>query len=301
MCRPSGAVNDRTSCPTVSTVGYDVTSLRDFEPHDDSRRNFLGDRLLAPRNDPSRMKEEFLITLRARKSARPHAIDAQTCRFRGCAHPLDSPLMQRSVAHDPATADISAVELKLRLHQDQVLRLGTRRSDDGRKHLGDGNERNIHGHEVGGLGNLLWPKIARIRLDLRDASVVHQTPRHLLRRHINRINAPRGMLQQAIRKSSGGRAYIEAGFPVRIDSKILERALQLQATAARVFSRSSADFNARVTGDLRAGLIASLAVHADFSSENHGLRLFARFGEAAFDDQQVEPLFCGFGFGWQDD
>jgi len=128
---------------------------------------------------------------------------------------------------------------------------------------------------------------------------LRQTPSHLLRRHIHRINAPRSMLQQTIRKASGGRAYVEADFPDRIDSKIFERALQLQAATARVFSRSSADFNARVTGDLRAGFIASLTVYADFSSENHGLRLFARFGEAAFDNQQVEPLFCGFGFGWQ--
>ena len=31
MCRPSGAVKDRTPYPTVKTVGYVVTSLRDFE------------------------------------------------------------------------------------------------------------------------------------------------------------------------------------------------------------------------------------------------------------------------------
>ena len=33
MCRPFGAVNDHAACPTVSTVGYVVTSLRDFEQH----------------------------------------------------------------------------------------------------------------------------------------------------------------------------------------------------------------------------------------------------------------------------
>jgi hypothetical protein len=52
MCRPVGAVNHYTACPTVSTVGYAVTSLRDFEqhkgrtPHISNGRNFLGDRLL---------------------------------------------------------------------------------------------------------------------------------------------------------------------------------------------------------------------------------------------------------------
>jgi hypothetical protein len=33
MCRPFGAVKDHAACPTVSTVGYVVTSLRDFEQH----------------------------------------------------------------------------------------------------------------------------------------------------------------------------------------------------------------------------------------------------------------------------
>ena len=53
MCRPFGAVMDRTPCPTVSTVGYVVTSLRDFEqhksgtPHSNIGRNFLWDRLFA--------------------------------------------------------------------------------------------------------------------------------------------------------------------------------------------------------------------------------------------------------------
>jgi hypothetical protein len=107
------------------------------------------------------------------------------------------------------------------------------------------------------------------------------------------------MLQQTIGEAACGCANIETDFSARVDAKIFERALQLQAAAARVFSRSSGDFNARVTGDLRAGLIAPLTIHTNFTRQNHGLRLFARFGEAAFDDQQVEPLFCGFGFGWQ--
>ena len=33
LCRPSRAVNARSPSPTVQTVGYGVTSLRDFEQH----------------------------------------------------------------------------------------------------------------------------------------------------------------------------------------------------------------------------------------------------------------------------
>jgi hypothetical protein len=53
MCRPFAAVKDRAAQPTISTVGYGVTSLRDFEqhksrtPHINGGRNLLRDRLLA--------------------------------------------------------------------------------------------------------------------------------------------------------------------------------------------------------------------------------------------------------------
>ena len=106
------------------------------------------------------------------------------------------------------------------------------------------------------------------------------------------------MLQQAIGEASGGRTYIETDFPAHVYSEILERAFQFQTSAAGILCRCSADFNARVLDDLRAGFFASLAVYADLSRQDHGLRLFTRFGEPSFDDQQVEPLFCGFWLGW---
>jgi len=52
LCRPFGAVNDHAACPTVSTVGYVVTILRDFEQHksrtrdNNGGRKFLRDKLL---------------------------------------------------------------------------------------------------------------------------------------------------------------------------------------------------------------------------------------------------------------
>jgi len=51
MCRPYGAVHDCNPNPTVSTVGYVVSSLRDFKqhksrtPHINSGRNVLWDKL----------------------------------------------------------------------------------------------------------------------------------------------------------------------------------------------------------------------------------------------------------------
>jgi hypothetical protein len=63
MYRPSGAVNDRTPYPTVSTVGYVVTSLRDLEqnksrtPRNNSGRNFLLDKLLIRIGPTSRKRQ----------------------------------------------------------------------------------------------------------------------------------------------------------------------------------------------------------------------------------------------------
>ena len=173
------------------------------------------------------MQEKFLISFRAGQVARAHALDAQPCGLSRRAHALDRAFVQRSVAHNSSAADISAVEFKLRLDQDQIFRTGTGRGNHSRKHLGDGNERNIHGHKIGRLRNLLRAKIARIRLDLRDARILHQAPGHLLRRYVDRVNAPRAMLQQAIGEASGGRADIEADFSAHVDSEIFKRALQL--------------------------------------------------------------------------
>src|SRR5579864_6118104 len=181
------------------------------------------------------MKEELLISLRAGQMARVDTLHLQSSGKSSLTHAFDRAFVQRRFPHDASTADISAVELKLRLDQDQVLRLGTGGCGHSRKYLGDGNERNIQGHEACGLRNLLRPKIARIRLDLRDTSILLQTPRNLLRRHVDCVNAARAMSQQAIGEASGGRSYIEADFPVHVDSEIFECALQFYTSAAGIF------------------------------------------------------------------
>ena len=243
------------------------------------------------------MQEEFLISFRARQTARSYTFDVQPGGFRRCAHALDRAFVQRCVTHYSATADVPAVELKLRLDQDQVLCIRTGGPGHSWKHFGDGNERDIDGYEIGGLQNLFRPKIARIRLDLRDSSVLPQAPCHLLRRHVDSVNAARAKLQQAIGEATRGGANIKADFPAHIDSEIVKRTFQFDTSAAGIFRRSSADFNTGVLDDLRAGFFAPLPVYANFSRKDHGLRLFARLGEASFDEQQVEPLFHGFGFG----
>jgi hypothetical protein len=108
------------------------------------------------------------------------------------------------------------------------------------------------------------------------------------------------VLQQAVCESSGGRANIEADFPAYLDSEIGERAVKFQASATCIFRRTPAHFNARVLNDLRASFFTPLSIYAHFTCQDHGLCFFTRFSVTAFDDEQVEPLLCGFWFGWQE-
>ena len=167
--------------------------------------------------------------------ARANAFHMQSGSERSLPNALNGAFMQRSVAHDAAAADIFAFELKLRLDQDQVLRTGTGGRDYRGKHLGDGDKRYIYGHEIRGLRNLFRPQITSVGLDLRDACVLLQPPGHLLRRHVDRINMSRAVLQQAIREASRGRPHINANFPGHFDPEIFQRSLQLQTSAAGIF------------------------------------------------------------------
>src|SRR5580692_4263697 len=240
------------------------------------------------------MQEVLLVSLRTCQMAWADAFDTQPRSKRSLANALDRALMQRSVAHNAAAADISAVKFKLWLNEDQKLRIRAGGPNHSGKHLGHGNERYIDRHERGWLRNLFRPEISSIRLDLNYAPILLQAPSHLLRRYINRINLPRAMLQKAIRKAPGGRADIDADFSGYVDGEILKRAFQFESAPACIFCRGAADFDSRFFVDLRPGFFAPLPVHANFSRKDHGLRFFTGFGEASLDDQHIEPLFRGF-------
>ncbi len=257
-------------------------------------------RMLHPVLRPG-VQEKFLIAFGAGQFAGARVADGKSGCDRSFAHALDRFLVQRGVAHDAARADILAVEFKLRLDQDQIFRGGSGRGHHGGEHLGRGDKRNIQSHQVRGLGNLSGAKISGVFLELNYARVLLHAPGHLLGRHVDRIDAARTMLQQAVGEAAGGGADIEASFARGVDAEILERAFQLESGAAGVFCGGSADFDVRVGGDLGSRFFAAGAVYADFSSQDHGLRFFAGFGEAAFDDQEVEPFFFGFWFGGHGD
>ena len=65
---------------------------------------------------PCCVKEKFLVSLRAGHTAGADALHLQPGGGRRLANAFDGALVQRRFAHDPAAADVSAIEFKLRLH-----------------------------------------------------------------------------------------------------------------------------------------------------------------------------------------
>ena len=76
--------------------------------------------------------------------------------------------------------------------------------------------------------------------------------------------------------------------PARVDGERVERAGELQAAAADVRMIRHGELDARVGLDRRAGLRDDLAVDRHLAGEDQRARAFARRGEAAVDERDIE-------------
>ena len=55
------------------------------------------------------MQKELLISLRSRQAAWPYAFDVQPGRLCRHTHSFDGSIVQRSITHDAAPADVAAL------------------------------------------------------------------------------------------------------------------------------------------------------------------------------------------------
>ena len=94
------------------------------------------------------MKKEFLVAFRAGEPAGPRAQDLQACAAGRFGNAFNSALVQFGIAHDPAFADIAAIEFELGFHQNEEF--GAQRGEPRHsgQHLGNGNEGQIDGDQV---------------------------------------------------------------------------------------------------------------------------------------------------------
>ncbi len=120
----------------------------------------------------------------------------------------------------------------------KLLGMRTGCSNHRRQHLGDGNERNVDRHHIGGLRNLIPKKVPRVGLDLCDARILHQSarPSAAASRPPRQTRRAPCCSRQSVKPCRGGRADVEAGFAMSTrDSEIFERAGKLESSAAGTY------------------------------------------------------------------
>ncbi len=91
------------------------------------------------------------------------------------------------------------------------------------------------------------------------------------------------MLEQAIREAAIRRADVQANTPRRLNHKVFQRAFELRPTTADELLQPAGDFDARVVRDWHTGLFHPLAVHLNFTGENHRQGFLRRSGAASLD------------------
>jgi hypothetical protein len=83
------------------------------------------------------------------------------------------------------------------------------------------------------------------------------------------------MLQQTVRESTGGTSHIEASFVSWRYAEIFEPAFEFQSTAARIAQVVTGQLYECIGREARTGLIHRLAVYANVSCQEHGVRPLA--------------------------
>ena len=110
---------------------------------------------------------------------------------------------------------------------------------------------------------------------------------------INRDDAPRAVLQQAIRKSSGLSADIQTQQSARINTKLAKRGFELEAPATHILRRRivcPTNTNRRIMREGFRRLGDALLTDKDDSRHNHRLSTRARRSKTALDQQLIYPF-----------
>ena len=139
------------------------------------------------------------------------------------------------VGHDTALAHQRSRRLKLGLYEraERTRRLQARQH--GVDDIRDAGKRDITYSQVDGTGIAKLRQLRHVcALMQRHAIVLTQRPIELGATHVHRNNGRSSALEQAIGKAAGRAAYVQAGKARGIDTKRIERTLELKAAASNV-------------------------------------------------------------------
>lgn len=245
------------------------------------------------------MHEEFEIAFSAGEAAGSVREDGEAGGFGGGADAVDGEAMESGIADNAAAADGGAIEFELRLDEQDKLGARISEGDESGYHFCEADEGEIGGDELDRFRQIGGDEMACVFFDGDDARVLAELPGELARGDVDGIDARGAAPEQAIRESASGAADVEANEPCGIDGKIVESAGEFFASAAGKGERVGDEIDGGVNGDEGAGFGCGLARDADAGGEDQGLGALAGFGEAAFDEEEVEAALEGFGFaGW---
>ncbi len=180
--------------------------------------------------------------------------------------------------------------LELRLDEDHK---DAARGEDGLKggeYLQDGNERDVHGDDLRGPGEIPPDERAGVLLDHDDARVAAELPVELFRVHVDGIDEAGAAAEQAIRETAGRRPDIGGDLSGRVYAEGVQRLGQLRAGAADE-GLCGLDVERLIGAQKRPGLGDALAAARYEPRHEHRPGLLEARREAPLDQQLIGSLF----------
>jgi len=232
----------------------------------------------------------LLIAFGSKEATRPDSEVIQANGFNAFANGQDGLIVQLFVFHDSAGVNLLAAQFELRLDKDEKAGAGLCHGYCGRDYLPDRDERNINHHDVDAFGKVFNPQFARIPLDWNNAGILAQLPVELFDVYVEGVDTFGALLEQAICEAAVRSADIEANAPRGLNRKVFQRAFKFRPAAADELLHPADDFDARIFRDGHTGLFHSLAVHLNFTGENHSHGSLRRCGAASLDEKKIEAF-----------
>ena len=141
-----------------------------------------------------------------------------------------------------------------------------------------------------------WKCRILVRSKMTTARVVAQFPGELAVAHIDGVDLPGPLLQQAVRETSRRGAHVEGRKPVDPDAKGVQGPLELHAAAAHVGVILAPDPDSRTLGNEGSRLVDGLLVDKHRARQDKGPRPLPGRNKAPVHEQHVQPDFGGFFF-----
>lgn len=197
------------------------------------------------------------------------------------------------IADDAAAfVDFGFAGFELRLHERDECAIGTEERPDGGEDGFQGDERKVHhdeievaAREVGG-GEMAGVDF----FEIGDASVGAEFGVELGAADIDADHIGGAGLEGAIGEAAGGGADVEDVGAVKIKGETLDGAREFFAAAGDE-ARRLFDREIEIGGKFAAGFVEALGAVKDATGHDERLRLGARSGETAGDEEFVEAKF----------